>query len=65
MSTGVNFNREFTDISSSVLSRVEGKLSKNSESENIDIIRKAISEEIDLIKSNVPEVNTCSECKVI
>ncbi len=57
MSTGVNFNRGFTDISSSVLSRIEGKLSMSSESENVDIIRKAILEEIDLLKSNIPEVN--------
>ena len=61
MMTGVNFNREFMDISSSVLNRIEGKLSKNSESENVDLIRKAILEEVDLIKSNIPEVNMKKE----
>ena len=55
--TGVNFNREFTDISSSIMSRIEGKLGKSNESVNVRVIRKAMLEEVDLITSNSPEVN--------
>jgi len=45
--TGVNFNRQFESVSRALVSRVEGKLTKDVK-ENVRMIREAFKEELDL-----------------
>jgi hypothetical protein len=54
--TGINFNRNWMDITASVAQAVEGLLTDNAE-DNVRIIRAEMLKQIDLVHSNKEEVN--------
>jgi predicted deacylase len=56
LQTGVNFNRNWLDVSDKVIQRLEGQLSKDDKNLNTAIIRKALFEEASNLPSNKSEV---------
>jgi predicted deacylase len=55
LSTGVNFNRDWIDVTSSVLASVESQLSESSSSQNTAVIRRALFEETKKLTFNTVE----------
>ena len=56
LNSGINFNRNFADLAAAVAVRVTDKLSSDSVV-NVEIIRAALEEEIDLVKAVGDEAN--------
>lgn len=52
LSSGVNFNRNWPDVSSKVLQIIEGRLSKEDAAHNVAVVREAIRETLPSLHSN-------------
>lgn len=46
LDSGVNFNRDWPDVSTSVIKRIAGKLKENDSDYNVNLIRKSILESV-------------------
>lgn len=54
--TGINFNRNWMDVTDKVAKRIEGELKTDDVKWNTSVIRKALYEEADKVESNKQEV---------
>lgn len=53
--SGINFNRDFPDVTSAVAQRIKAQLHPTDEAANVALIRQALREEYDLLQPNAEE----------